>query len=110
MTRITPTQRALLSPVVSSLIRHQTHAWSELKREVADSDYANVYEWELEFMQPAERALQLLIAGDKDALVVEWNRVNKDGISRTEELVIQLHAVLVIKEIVKRAKAAVRRE
>lgn len=110
MTRITATQRALLSPVVASLIRHQSHAWSELKREVADSDYASVFEGELTFMQPAEKALQLLNADDKAALVLEWNRVTKDGVVRTDEAVIGLHAPLVMAEVVKRAKASVRRE
>jgi uncharacterized membrane protein YjdF len=79
-----------------------------LKQEIADG-YKSIYLCSLEFMQPAECKLKHIGAEDASALVAEWNRVTKDGVSRTDEVVIGLHSVLVIEEIVKRAKAAVRR-
>lgn len=103
---MTPEQKRILQPVYKLVAHHNKHVWWELKREIFDSGYQAQYHWALDFLRPAERALKRLPEADKEILIAEWNRVNTDDVSRTDDLVLSIYEAIVVEEVVRRAEIA----
>lgn len=103
---MTPVQRRILRPVFLSVAHHNENVWWELKREIFDNGYQSQYHWALDFIQPAERALQRLPVTERATLVAEWKRKNLDGIERTDDVIFGIYAAIVVEEVVKRAAIA----
>lgn len=103
---MTPEQRRILRPVFLSVAHQNKYRWWELKREIFDRGYQSQYHWALDFIQPAERALQRLPVTERATLVAEWQKKNSDGIERTEEVIFGIYAAIVVEEVVRRAAIA----
>ena len=103
---MTSVQRRLLRSVFFSVAHHDGNLWWELKREIFDDGYQSQYHWALDFIQPAERALKMLSVTDRATLVAEWKKTNSDGIERTEEVIFEIYAAIVVEEVVRRAAIA----
>jgi len=103
---MSPEQRKILRPVFKSVAHHNQYVWWELKREIFDRGYQSQYQWELEFVAPAGRALEGLSDLHKSVLVAHWTLGNKDDVVRSDDQVLGIYIALVVEEVVRRAAIA----
>ncbi len=104
--RMTPEQKKVLRPIFTSVAHHNRNVWWELKREIFDCGFQSQYQWALDFLQPAERALDKLPDADKTVLIAEWRHAHQDGFVRSDETVLGFYVGIVVEEIVRRARTA----
>jgi hypothetical protein len=104
---MTQEEKRILKTTIKAIIEHNSNLWWELKRQIFDMGYQPSYPVQDEYRGPIEAALTRLNPLDRAQLVAEWIRPEKA--SYTEGQIISTYGLMVLEEIVERARSAASR-
>lgn len=103
---MTPKEKQILRPAIRWVVRHDKHAWMELKREIWDSGYQSYYDSQGDFLNAATRAVKGLSPEEKSELMVEWKKANPQQGVYSEVSFIAAYTLLILEEVIERARTA----
>ena len=109
---MTKREREILSGPISRAIERNPRAWGSLKQQTLhgpESDDFPYYPAALDFAEAAKDAIQRLSAEDKQELIAEWHRIPRLVDRSSDEGILAGYAVVVLDQVVERAKAAAAR-
>jgi hypothetical protein len=107
---MTQKEREILSPIVRRLWTDDPSTWSDLKYQTQyGPEFPNFpyYPAAVEFQDEAQRAIKNLTQADKNTLVAEWRAGFRHPYNFTDEdRILKQYGVIVIDQLVNRAKQA----
>ena len=109
---MTKREREILSGPIRSAIEGNPNSWASLKHQTThgpESEGFPYYPAALDFAEAAKEAIQCLSAEDKQDLIAEWHRIPRLVDRSSDEGILAGYAVVVLDQVVERAKAAAAR-
>ena len=102
---MTKNEKRILRELLMQVVRHDSWAWNQLKRQIWDLGYQSYYEAQGDFLNDIERRIRKLPDVIKGQLIEEWNATRPtDPISSTN--LESAYTLLALEEITKRAGIA----
>jgi hypothetical protein len=102
-------EKRILRTAIKAVIEHNGNVWWELKRQIFDMGYQTRYPMQEEYRNPVETVFAQLEPLKREQLIAEWHRCKRDKVSYTDDEIMSRYALMVIEEIVERARSAARR-
>lgn len=106
---MTRTKKHILSNTIRTVIRGNQAVWHQLKRAIFDLGYQAEYMTTAEFLAPVERALDRLNTLSRQDLLTEWQKSHSAQTAPSESSLTSSYALLILEEIVERARIAASR-
>ena len=103
---MTRNEKRILRVALQQVVHHDKNAWWALKREIWDRGYQSYYDAQDDFMDAAERALEILPDEVRSSLCVEWNKANPQRGEISETNFVSAYTMLILDEVIKRAWVA----
>jgi|SRR5579862_8505623 len=102
-------ENRILKSAIKSVIEHNSNLWWELKRQIFAMGYQTWYPMQEEYRSPVEAVFAQLEPLKRAKLIAEWRKYKRDKVSYTDDEIVGRYILMVIEEIVERARSAARR-
>jgi hypothetical protein len=102
-------EKGILKTTIKAVIEHNSNLWWELKRQIFDMGYQTWYPMQEEYRNPVEAVFAQLEPLKRAQLIAEWRRCKRDKVSYTDDEIMRRYVLMVIEEVVERARSAARR-
>jgi hypothetical protein len=106
---MTRDEKRILRTTIKAIIEHNRNLWWELKRQIFDMGYQTWYPMQDEYRSPVAGVFKGLDPVKRAELLAEWRKCRPEKASYTDEKIISTYELIVIEEIVERARSAAHR-
>jgi len=103
---MTRNEKRMLGSAIRQVIQHDKSAWLQLKQEIWELGYQSYYDSQGDFLAAAERVVSRLPLDVRSTLCIEWKIANPKRHELKEESFVAAYTLLVLEEVIKRARVA----